>query len=395
MSKALISFIDLTAINDKFYFRIATGHGTVKSTCFWTGIYPHLDISDKVKCSKLAEYLLCYDTCLITVDDYLFLVKTLGVDIVNSLINDNALEVYNNKGLKAGVFNLSEHDPLILNFLLNKSFDPEAYMFDYQKIYNTTYDVNTAVSITQVLSKVNIIGIDDVWIDNLNNEISNDLRNKEIIEKLGLINDGKIIDRDNDYNQIMYNRIAYLNLYLALGNKLKLNDITLPNEIQMLLNVKMGAYLKTQNNLINDSFTSIAEYSGVYSIPHLLETNVINFSDILKIRNNKKTIDFRRWLEQTVKQAPLQDIIEQYNAAVLEGVVLKNPKENILLKTFKFAIPTSIGFIPFVGGALSSLISTSLFVKDVITDNYKPNIFIEKYLKKEIDNKMKKHKIRS
>jgi hypothetical protein len=115
----------------------------------------------------------------------------------------------------------------------------------------------------------------------------------------------------------------------------------------------------------------------------------------MRIRNNRKSIDFRRWLEQTSRNAPLGDIVELYNTAIREGAELKVSKEGKLQKTLKFAIPTVIGFDPIVGGVVSPLISASLFVHDLIKSTYRPSIFIENYLKKEIDSKMNDHKIRS
>lgn len=395
MSKALISFIDHLAINHKFYLRSQMTDGSFKSTCYWTGIYPNLDISDNVKSAKLAEKLLCYDTCIITVDDYLFLVKVLGINIVNSLISDGALEIYNNLGIKAAIANVSENEPLFLNFSVDKGFDPDVCINEYQRIYNVKYDDKVKESIMKVLNNITCINIDDIWIDGLNKEITNDLGNGAIISKLGLINGGKIFDRDHDYNQILFNRIAYLNLYLALGNKLKLNNIVLPEEIQNLFDVKLGAYIKTPNSILQDSFSSIIDYTGVHDIFNLILSKQMSFEDIIRIRNNKKSIDFRKWLEHAVQSTSSHDIVELYNEAISEGVILQSSKESKLSKTLKFAIPTGIGFIPVVGGIISNIIGTSLFAKDIFSNNYKPSIFIEECLKKEISNKMNEQRIRS
>lgn len=193
MSKVLIPFIDHAAINHKFYLRVQLADGRVKSTCYWSGIYPNLNISDNMKCAKLAENLLCYDTCLITIDDFLFLVNTLGIDIVNSLINEGALEVYNNNGMKAAITNMSDNDPFIINFSFNKTFDPEEYIREYQRIYNIQYDDKVVNCMTTLLSSTSFINVEESWIKNLNNEITNDLSNPLIIKNIGLVNDGSII----------------------------------------------------------------------------------------------------------------------------------------------------------------------------------------------------------
>lgn len=88
-------------------------------------------------------------------------------------------------------------------------------------------------------------------------------------------------------------------------------------------------------------------------------------------------------------------MVEMYNQANSIGDVLKVSRENNYIKTLKFAIPTVIGFIPFVGGYISNAIGTKMYISDMINNNYKPKIFVEKYLKKFTESKMLEYKIKS
>ncbi|MDF2988291.1 MAG: hypothetical protein K0R50_3801 [Eubacterium sp.] len=395
MSTVLMPFIDHNSINHKFYLRADLGDNTFKSTCFWSGIYP-TTVSDEIEiCASFLEKLLCYDKAVITVDDYLFLARNLENDLLKALINDEAIEIYNNYGIKAGMSSFADEDPITLSFHLNKSFDCEQYLEDYQRIYNCKFSDTNLKSILNNLTSLNNIDVDDTWIKELNEETINDIGNEAITRKLGLINDGKIINRDRDYNQFLYNRLAYLNLYLSIGNKLKIIDVSLPDEIQTLLDAKIGAYIKSPNNNILEGYTKIIENSGILDIPSLVTKNILSFNDIFEIRKSKRSIDFRKWLENASRSFETRDMVEMYNQANSFGDVLKVSREKNYVKTLKFAIPSVIGFIPIVGGYISTGIGTKMYISDMINNNYKPKIFVEKYLKKFTDHKMIEYKIKS
>ena len=138
MSQIFISFIDHNALNHKFYSRF-TRAGKEFSTCYWSGIYPRLDVDDLKNCSFLANMLLCYDTCIISVDDYLYLVRTLGYDTVNSMLLENAIRIYNNEELKASIFAPSDDIPMILQFSRESTITPDIKVREYQRIYGISY----------------------------------------------------------------------------------------------------------------------------------------------------------------------------------------------------------------------------------------------------------------
>ena len=238
-----------------------------KSTCFWSGLYPTIDSNDVKTCALFLEKLLCYDKAMITVDDYLFLARNFEIDFLNALMDDGAIEIYNNYGIKAGMSSFTDEDPITLSFYSNKSFDPEKHLVEYQRIYNYKFSDFNLRSILNNLTKLKSIDVNEEWIKALNEETIKDFNYKGITGNFGLINDGKIINRDRDYNQFLYNRLAYLNLYLSIGNELKIKDVALPVEIQTLLDVKIGAYIKPPNKDVHDGYTQIIEKSGIVDIP--------------------------------------------------------------------------------------------------------------------------------
>lgn len=177
MSTVLIPFIDHNSINHKFYLRADLGDNTYKSTCFWSGIYPTTGSDEIEICASFLEKLLCYDKAVITVDDYLFLARNLENDLLKALINDDAIEIFNNYGIKAGMSSFTDEDPITLSFHFNKSFDCEQYLKDYQRIYNCKFSDINLKSILNNLTSLNNIDVDDNWIKELNEETINDFGN--------------------------------------------------------------------------------------------------------------------------------------------------------------------------------------------------------------------------
>ena len=317
MSRVLISFIDHKTINHKYYMGYALNTGDKQSTCFWTGIYPEVKVDDIKVCANLAEALLCYDNCIINIDDYLYLVGILGIDCVNALLSEGAIELYNNKEIKASISSMTKEDPFIINFFIKDNFNPEDKVQEFQRIYNISYDTKYISDIQKKIEQSKQVDINREWIDKLNTETTNDLKNPNITSHLGLINEGKIVDRDHDYNQFLYNRIAYLNLYMALENTMSLRNVLLPAEIQSLLEIKLGAYIEDSN--LQRAYSSIAQYEGVADVYSLICKGTMNFYDILKIRNNKYSGVFRRWLEDSTERTSSRQAVENYNIAIKEG----------------------------------------------------------------------------
>lgn len=396
MSKVLIPFIDHRAINHKFYIQYHMTNSSAFSTCYWTGIYPELDVEKFHVCAQFADALLCYDTCILTLNDYLYLISVLGFDIVNALLNEGAIEIYNNRDIKASIYSMTENDPLILYFTMEDKFNPEVKIREYQRIYNVSYNQKIIGMMQKALESSKQIAIEETWINTLNEEILNDLNNKKIITQLGLVNDGRIYDRDHDYNQFLYNRIAYLNLYMALGNTFSMNNILLPAEIQGLLDVKLGAYINSNNKDLFNAYSAITHYEGVLDIPKLLIDRTLNFYDIIRIRNNKHSREFRNWIEESSDKSSTIETIEHYNTAIFESAKIIK-RESIIPKILKFVIPTGLGLIPNNTATLvaSTLIGTSLFVKDLFDNKFRPNIFINDILKEEIGKKMNENMFRA
>lgn len=392
MSTVLMPFIDHSTINHKIYIRTDLTDNSFKSTCFWTGIYPTIDSNNIKTCALFFEKLLCFDKAMITLDDYLFLTRFLGSDLLKALMDDGAIEIYNNYGIKVGMSSFTDEDPITLSFYSNKSFDSEKYLAEYQRINNYEFSDINLRSILNNLTMLKGIDVNEEWIKALTEETFKDFNNKVITGNLGLINEGKIINRDRDYNQFLYNRLAYLNLYLSIGNELKIKDVALPVEIQTLLDVKIGAYIKSPNTNIHDGYTKIIENSGIVDISSLVTNNILSFNDIFEIRKSNKSIDFRIWLEKTSSSSETRDIVEMYNQANTFGDILNVSREKNYVKSLKFAVPTLVGFIPLVGGYISNLIGTKMYISDMVNNNYKPRIFVESYFKELIDRKMLEYK---
>lgn len=383
MSKLLIPFIDNKSIDYRYFAR----ESEKKYTTYRTGIYPKLNFTKNEKCSKLSEYLLCYDEVHINLPDFLLLVDVMGIELVEEYVRQNAIHIYYDGGIKAGIFSFSEDDPLILHYWLDRETDLDKVVHEYSRILKYDFSSEILSSVGRLASDSRMVDVNGSWIERLNKEIQIDLKNENLINNLKLINDGKIVDRDHDYNQILFNRIAYMNYFLSVGKENGYTDISLPNEIHKLIDAKLGGYLKRPQNELNQSFSKITIAEGIADIPQLMNDGALNFEDILKIRNNKKSIDFRHWLSSN-QLGETTDIVELYNQANLHGTILNRAREGNITKTFKFAVPNLIGLIPILGAPISTLINTSLYMGEMINNNYKPKTFINDHLGKIANEKM-------
>lgn len=396
MSEAYVPIVLHNNLNHKYYYRACDINGTYTSTCYWSGIYPRVHREKEIAYTELSDKLLCYDTCCVNVNDYLYLVDVLGINMVNSLISEDALKIIDDNDIKMAIFNIQPNGSRIISFTSNNIKDPEFRINEYNRIYGSQIEQsNYPQVIRNILSSVRLENQEEMF-NSLNEEIKKDFLNPNIMNNLGLINGGIIVDRDDDYNQYMYNRLAYLNLYLYMMSNLGFNNIVIPPEIQTLLDVKTGAYINSNFQRQLTAFSSICEINKVADIPKALQDKALDYNDILRIRSDKHAIEFRKWLSKACSNnAPftykeVQDIAELYNAACTEKSKFELIWNKDYIKVLKFVIPTVIGSIPDpIAMGSGAAVGLSIFSIDTImSKKFRPSMFIDGCLKKYVDEKL-------
>ena len=396
MSKAFVPIVYHNNINHKYYFRAPDLNDNFASTCFWSGIYPSITNEKEVAYTEISDKLLCYDTCYVSINDYLYLVKMIGINTVNSLVSEGAIKIIDDKEIKIAVFDIKPNGSRLISFDSNHNLDLEKNVREYYRIQGININDNEYPKIIKNILSAKKIENHTSMISSLNEEISNDLLNPNIIDNLGLINNGVIVDRDNDYNQFLYNRIAYLNLYLYIINNLEINNLILPPEIQILFNVKTGAYINSNYQKELEVFSNICEVNNIANIPKAIQEKALDFNDILRIRTNKHAVEFRKWLEVICTKGSssnleTQDLSKLYNEACNNKGKFEIIWEKKYIKTLKFAIPALLSLLPdpvtaTIGGTTAG---AAIFVTDtILAKKYRPNMFIDEYLKEYVDDKL-------
>ncbi|MEN6462666.1 MAG: SEC-C domain-containing protein [Syntrophomonas sp.] len=392
MSKAFVPIVLHDNINHKYYIKAVDENGKNISTCYWSGIYPRVLIEKSIAYTELSDKLLCYDTCYINVNDYLYLVGVLGIGIVNTLISEDALKIIDDQDIRIAIFDINQDGVRSISFDSNHNHDLEVRVAEYYRIHGFQIEKTEFPKIIKNILPSAKLDNSKEMIADLNREINKDLSNLNIISNLGLINNGLITDRDNDYNQYIYNRVAYLNLFLYMINSLGLENIILPPEIQSLLDIKTGAYINSNFKKEFDAFTKICQINGVANIPKALSDKAIDFNDILRIRADKHAIRYREWLEEVCKNKQSltdkdgQDIAQLYNVACTNNSKFEVIWNNDYAKVLKFVIPIGVGCIePLTGVGLKAAVFS---VDTILSKRFRPNMFVDEFLKKYIDKQL-------
>ncbi len=138
------------------------------------------------------------------------------------------------------------------------------------------------------------------------------------------------------------------------------------------LNNKLTFLLRDEPTDKVDFFSEITNLKGIPDIYHLLKTNVINIHDIVKFSTANESILFRSWF--TDNDVSKEDVYFK---------LMNNKKESTISKGVRWLYPNIVGLInPILGSAASGVDS---FIVDKIVKGWSPNIYLDDFLKSNID----------
>lgn len=171
-----------------------------------------------------------------------------------------------------------------------------------------------------------------------------------------------------------------MNLYLA--SCADCNEIYGEEIISRIINIRINKILKSYNKSLKE-FHSILKFENIPDFSILLQTNKINFNEILKLRNSNKIKDFREWLSGLTTETPEETIRKYCKESFPENY--KNTPSKWKNVIVYFVLGKILSLIP-VGGNIADigLNIYDKFIKDKILGGYKPKVFIEE-IKKSIN----------
>lgn len=138
------------------------------------------------------------------------------------------------------------------------------------------------------------------------------------------------------------------------------------------LNSKLTFLLRDEPEDKVDFFSEITNLKGIPDIYHLLKTNVISIHDIVKFSTANESKLFRSWF--TDSDVSKEDVYFK---------LMNNKKESPIGKGVRWLYPNIVGLInPILGAAASGVDG---FIVDKIVKGWSPNIYLDDFLKSNID----------
>ncbi|MGN6366236.1 hypothetical protein [Asticcacaulis taihuensis] len=141
-------------------------------------------------------------------------------------------------------------------------------------------------------------------------------------------------------------RVAFQNWILGIAGACDALEITGGPLSQDVLNSKVKRY-----NLLgkgDQAFTEMQSISGVPDIGKGFAMDEISIQQIIKLRESKEAVQFRKWLERAPVGETVNETLERFVASLGPSLVDKLP-----LKILRFFVTTGAGLLlPIAGGTV-------------------------------------------
>lgn len=161
--------------------------------------------------------------------------------------------------------------------------------------------------------------------------------------------------------------LATYNSDLYLAERFKCQNTSPFYPAGDLLDIKQNRLLK--NTGYSDKFWALLEVNGVPDLSQIDLAQDSNMSVFLKAVTNKNANDFRNWFHEN-QELNEKEILREYIGVLRQvPLVQKQP-----LKTLRFVVTTSAGFVPILSQIISSF---DAFVVDRLFRGKSPKFFID------------------
>ena len=173
-------------------------------------------------------------------------------------------------------------------------------------------------------------------------------------------------------------RLACINFETCLAHTAEEADITSSFDFGILLKAKVQRLLKKYRpepraRQTQESFSKILDLNRIANIGSVVATGELEFDEITRIRNLRKTREFRRWFHSNVAQNP-QEACAEYNSTISDI----HPMDRLPFKLLRVFIPSLIGLVNLELGIVAGAASLvdSFFLSRLIK-GYTPKVFID------------------
>lgn len=163
-------------------------------------------------------------------------------------------------------------------------------------------------------------------------------------------------------------KIAEINITLYMGLFLRESDLLMPAGVEPILKDKLVRDGLKVNNI--DDFASLLELNNLPDLRVAMESELLTFSEIWKLRKKGNAKRFRRWIKKGSPKDARE--LEKMYVDNLKGKAFVNA---LPLRAIKFLVAAGVGLYDPSAGLTASAIDS--FFVDKLVKGYNPRLFID------------------
>lgn len=173
-------------------------------------------------------------------------------------------------------------------------------------------------------------------------------------------------------------RVAEVNMEIQLAVNTNGADIFTSAKTEDILNSKIDRAMSGHESV--RGLTQLFELAGVPNIELAVANDLLEFSDIWKVRTSKNSTKFREWFRKAQIESA-SDIEKAY----VEALSVIPSVASLPIKTLRFVVTTIAGSLEPITGIVAGAVN-SYFI-DKWLSGYNPRLFIDEVRTLEIDRK--------
>jgi hypothetical protein len=395
MSKIFFPYIYHGSIAHNYYINLGYRLGRNEpiqnfSTIFSTGIRDLYDKEFDKAYMNLLDQLLIYETCMIPVEDALYLIVKLGYEDAMKIIQSNGIKLYDALSNRIGIY----YGPNNIISIFSET-QPEDSKSISKRIDDALHAFNESKTFSEDLKDSIIKLFQDAYFINdikhlfklTEKDFSKDLEKEKIKQIL------EFSSKETSFNlseqQMKLNRLLHFHYYKRISEMLKCQYMYVPLELEGLYNFYASEVSFYKNNL-ESIFSKIIKLERIPDIPKLLSDGILSIDDLLEIRDSKEAKKFRKWIDKLSKENIAEEDSEIFTKLYHEACLSNNKFKKTYNSKSGSALRT-IGLLSI--GVINQAIATGITFIDYMIDNnlnnYNPSNFTRDKLLKRIQQKNK------
>jgi hypothetical protein len=348
-----------------------------------TGYHFNIDINQQKKniTHEIFKGLLLNDIVYLNTFDIPDVIRVFGITDFNSLVSTNRIGFIDDNGSSVTLNEILPNKYELSNLrIADDSWSPKNCLEWVESRLSENKSNNNEVNSLMLNLERNNKIIDFEYVsDKIITETAFDLKNNRFSKNTKHHEvDLHSIDKIDALNVL---RLGNLNKTLIYASYLNATDVSIDAEVQNLIPLKFSPLIKDKfkTNVSDEIYSKIISDKGIPDLSELYLKRIITINDFLGLIESFGNNKLRAWIKST-----------EFNPHEINELIKKSiPKINPIISSIRWAIPNAIGILSTPIGIATSFVDS--YIVEKLISGWHPNLFLDNYLKKEIDKKIKIH----